>query len=181
MATDDDTGWTDVLLDGWGPLVRDAVVARVERHYVGSRAELVRVMRAPDHARYTWTEHLHRVVLTAIQIETGADLEELGSQAAWACYEDVWERLRARWHEGGAMRAVDPSDDDDVLLLLGLLPMAGAAAAGCDVGVSPFEPLVLEGRILLDAEGLLKWVATDLSIPDAVREVVDDLLAFVGV
>jgi hypothetical protein len=100
---DDGTGWNEVLVAGWSPAVRTAVVARVEVLTASHRGVLVRALRDPEDARSAWTEAAHRAVLAAIRDETGADLEELGSQAAWECYEQVWDALVARWRDGGSL------------------------------------------------------------------------------
>ncbi|GGI07209.1 hypothetical protein [Egicoccus halophilus] len=166
---DDDSGWNDLLVGGWHAGVRDAVVVRVERASVGHHGELVRTLSDPDGARYAWVESLHRRVLGAIRAETGADLDELGSQAAWACYEDVWERLRVRWGRGGRLARVPLGGEPDVVRLLHSLPPSAAEAAGADISCEPPDPLWLHGRLLVDLEGLAGHVAaspddTDLRI-----------------
>jgi hypothetical protein len=158
---DDGTGWNEVLVGSWSPAVRRAVVRRVERSTVGWRGPLVRTLAAPDTARYAWTETLHRVVLRAIQDETGADLEDLGSHAAWACYEEVWDALRVTWADGGDLLAVPIGQEPAVVRLLRDLPAWVAEAGGADVsGPSP-DPLWLRGRLRIDASALRTILAAD--------------------
>jgi hypothetical protein len=169
---DDDSGWDAVLVDGWGPYVRAAVVARIEQATVGRRGLLVRTVAAPDEARYAWTETVHRLVLDAIQAETGADLEHLGSQAAWGCYDDTWAALTARWATGGNLATVAPGDERTAVALVQHLPAHVAESAGADIGVVPAEPLRVEGRVRIDVEGLWACLAHDdgrLSRQDRVR------------
>ncbi|MFA9429273.1 hypothetical protein [Egicoccus sp. AB-alg2] len=151
---DDETGWNDVLTGGWHAGVRDAVVTRVERLSQCRHGQLVRTLSDLEAARYAWVEDLHRLVVVAIRDETGADLDELGSQAAWACYEDVWERLRVRWSRGGRLARVPLGAEPEVVRLLQSLPVAAAEAAGTDVSTCPPDPLWLGGRLLVDLEGL---------------------------
>lgn len=151
---DDDSGWNDVLVGGWHAGVRDAVVVRVERQTLGRHGQLVRTLRDPDEARYAWVEILHRDVLDAIRAETGADLDALGSQAAWACYEQVWDRLRTRWGRGGRLTRVPLGREPSVVTLLQQLPTATAEAAGADVSGPVPDPLWVDGRLLVDVHGL---------------------------
>lgn len=158
---DDDSGWDQVLVQGWGPLVRAAVVDRIERALIGRRGLLVRTMADPDAARYAWTEALHRLVLDAIRAETGADLDSLGSQAAWACYDDTWRALEARWRDGEPLVVVPPAEESIVVTLLRDLPPVVAEAAGADVACDPYEPLRVAGHVLVDVEGLFACIAHD--------------------
>jgi hypothetical protein len=151
---DDDAGWDAILVDGWGPLVRHAVVERVERATVGARGTLVRTLADPEHARFAWTEWLHECVVDAIRYETGADLDRLGSQAAWACYEDSWDALACRWRDGGSTVVVRPGAERRVRRLLAEAPAWLAERAGADIGALPPEPLVVGGRVRLDVEGV---------------------------
>ena len=161
MVTDDDTGWTAILLDSWGPLVRDAVVDRVERATLGRRGMLVRPVASPDAARYAWTAELHREILAAIRHEVGADLEEMGSQAAWACYDEVWVRLTRRWADGRRLGAVREGEEQRARRLIAQLVPRAAEAAGADVSAVPSEPLEVDGRVRVDREGLWALLATD--------------------
>ena len=156
---DDDTGWNEVLTGVWSPRVRDAVVARVEAATVGARCLLVCTLREEDCQRDGWVEQLHQLIVEAIRIETGADLDGLGSQAAWASYEEVWDALVVRWRSGGEMATVPLRREVEATACLKQLRGVAAQAAGMDVGVDPPEPLWLAGRLRVDADGLLTVVA----------------------
>lgn len=173
---DDETGWNDVLVGGWHAGVRDAVVARVEQATFGRRGQLVRTLSDPDAARYAWVEALHARVVLAIREETGADLDALGSQAAWACYEDVWDRLRMRWGRGGRLARVRLGSEPATVRLLAALPVAAAEAAGADVSTEPPDPLWLDGRLLVDVEGLQAY-ARLASTDDGVRDTTERIVA----
>jgi hypothetical protein len=154
-AVDDDgTGWNEVLVGGWTPEVRDAVVERVTRLTVGWRGPLLRALGDPEGAPAAWTETLHQVVVRAIAEETGADLDELGSHAAWACYEEVWQGLVTRWADGGDLATVPLGAEPDVVRLIAGLPPMAAEAAGADVTGQVPDPLWLAGRLRVDVEGL---------------------------
>ncbi len=139
---------------GWSDEVRSAVVDLVGELTVGWRGPLVRTLAAEVGADRGWTETLHRLVLDAIGQVTGADLDELGSQAAWACYEDVWHALQRAWGDGGELATVPLGQEPAVTRLLGELPPRIAAAAGADVRGPAADPLWVAGRLRLDAEGL---------------------------
>lgn len=156
---DDESGWNELLIGGWSAGVRDAVVARVEAATAGRHGQLVRTLSDPDAARYAWTEALHEAVVAGIRDETGADLDALGSQAAWACYEQVWDRLRTRWGRGGRLARVPLGAEPAVVALLHELPSTAAEAAGADVAVHPPDPLWLHGRLLIDLDGLVRHAA----------------------
>jgi hypothetical protein len=176
---DDDTGWNDVLVGVWSPRVRDAAVAHVERATVGARCLLIHTLRDPDRARPGWVEQLHGLVIEAIYAETGADLDELGSQAAWTAYEQVWDALAERWTEGGSLTRVPLRREPEVVELLRRLSPEGAQAAGMDVGVAPPQELWLDGRLLLDVEGLHACKAM-ADLDGTQRRLVDRLLALGG-
>ncbi len=76
---DDESGWTQILLEVWSPEVRDAVVEHIERSSVGRHGWLVRVFADLDGGSGPLTEIVHAVVLAAIRDETGADLDGLGN------------------------------------------------------------------------------------------------------
>ncbi|MTV26233.1 hypothetical protein FTX61_12550 [Nitriliruptoraceae bacterium ZYF776] len=152
---DDGTGWHDALVGAWDDDLRDAVVARVEALTRGWWGTLVRVVRDPDGVPGDWTETLHRVVLTAVRDETGADLDELGSQAVWARYDEVWDELTSRWREGGQLDRVALGAEAPVVALLQGLPPGAAAAAGADVRGDVPDPLWVGGRLRIDVDGLL--------------------------
>jgi hypothetical protein len=157
---DDGTGWNEVLVGGWTAEVRDAVVARIERATVGRRGRLVRTLAAPEQVPAAWVEQLHVLILGAIAAETGADLDALGSQAAWACYDDVWSELAARWADGGSLRRVPLGAEPPVVRLLQHLPADAAEYAGADVTRAVPDPLWVGGRLRVDVEGLFAYLAT---------------------
>ena len=158
---DDSSGWNEVLVGVWADPVCDAVVARIEAATVGRRGWLVRVLVDPDAARADWTETVHALVLAAIRDETGADLDELGSQSAWDCYEQVWERLRRAWGDGGRLAKVRLGAEPEVSRLVTGLPAEAAAYAGADVTRDVPDPLWLVGRMRIDDEGLRAYLALD--------------------
>lgn len=178
---DDESGWNAILLFMWTDQVRDAVVARVERDTLGRRGWLVRVFADPDRARPSLIEAVHMRVVEAIRDETGADLDHLGSQAAWECYEQVWAALDRRWRHGGTLAVVPLGDEPTVSRALVSLPVDAALAAAVDVedrGV--VEPLWLHGRLRVDADGLRRYLATGgRDIPPRVRATVQRILAVV--
>jgi hypothetical protein len=159
---DDETGWDEVLTGLWGPGVRDAVITRVEEATVGARCLLVCTLGEVDGPREGWVEQLHGLVLDAIREETGADLDDLGSQAAWATYEDVWETLERRWRDGGDLAVVPLRREVAATACLRQLTLVTAQAAGMDVGTDPPEPLWIAGRLRIDLEGLARVVADGL-------------------
>lgn len=158
---DDDTGWTTWLLAVWSPELRDAVVDRIEEASVGHRGWMVRALLDPERARPGWTETLHALVLAAIRDETGADLEVMGSQAAWEAYEQVWDRLVARWGDGGGLAVVPLGAEPEVVEALVGLPGEAAAALGADVTGPRPQPLWLAGRLRVDLEGLAAYRRLD--------------------
>lgn len=151
---DDGTGWNEVLVGGWTEEVRDDVVRRVEQRTVGWRGPLIRCLADPETAPAAWTEMLHQVVIAAIAEETGADLDELGSHAAWACYEEVWQQLVEEWGDGGALATVPLGQEPAVVSLLSGLPPMAAEAAGADVSGAVPDPLWIAGRLRVDVDGL---------------------------
>lgn len=175
---DDEATWSLILTDEWGPLVLDAVVRRIEDATRGNRALLVHTVVDPDRVPPLWVEHLHDVVLDAIRVETGADLDELGSQASWAVYEHTWDALRERWSAGGRLVPVPPGHDDRVEDLLAALPVGVARLAGADTRSIPARALRIDGVAFVDAEGLFAWIAeADPAAPDAAaRPEVDALI-----
>jgi hypothetical protein len=175
---DDGTGWNEVLVGGWTAEVRDAVVARIERASVGRRGRLVRTLSDPDGAPAARVEQLHELVLAAIAAETGADLDALGSQAAWACYDDVWTELTARWADGGTLRRVPLGDEPAVARLLQHLPAEVAEHGGAEVSGRAPDPLWLRGRLRVDVDGLWAYLAThEGQLPVRTRRAIDLLIA----
>lgn len=166
---DDDTGWNEVLVGGWNRAVRRNVVGRVERMTVGWRGPLVRTLAGREEVPTLWTEALHRAVLHAIEAETGADLDVLGSHAAWGCYEEVWDALARRWADGGDLPTVPLGGEPRVVALIAGSPPVVAEAAGADVSGPEPVPLWLGGRLRVDVEGLREVLATDVPMSPADR------------
>jgi hypothetical protein len=158
---DDSSGWDAVLVVGWGPLVREVVCVRVEDALAAARGVLAIAATDPDHAPAATVERLHDAIVEAIAIETGANLDQLGSQSAWATYDDVWSELGRRSCDDSSMELVPGAVIDHVTSLLQQLPrtaveQAGAVLDGLDVR------LVRAGSdARLDLEGLHRWLATD--------------------
>ena len=176
---DDDTGWDEVLTGVWGPAVRDAVVARVETATIGARCLLVCTLRDEGVGRQGWVEQLHHLVVAAIRDETGADLDALGSQAAWSTYEDIWEQLAERWHDGGDLATVPLRREVEASNCLGHLRGLAAQAAGMDMGSDPPQALWLNGRLRVDDQGLRRVLATP-DLDGAPRLAAERLLALVA-
>ncbi len=158
---DDESGWNEVLLEVWSEDLRDQVVARIESVAVGRHGWLVRVFSDPEGVAGGLTETVHAVVLAAIRDETGADLEELGSQAAWECYEQVWDNLAQRWSDGGRLAVVPLGIEPDIVRLIRSLPLEGAVAAAADVSGEVWDPMWLRGRLRVDVEGLRAYLRLD--------------------
>lgn len=180
MGFDDDTGWDRILTEGWGPLVLAAVVERVERGLVGRRGVLVRALvderASAGHA--ACVEEVHARIIEAIREETGADLDALGSQAAWACYDQVWGQLQRRWCDGGPLPAVPAEVEAEVVTLLRSLTPRAAQHAGADIGTVPVTPLRCAACVRVDLQGLFAYLARDRGeVTDADRALVDRLLA----
>jgi len=158
---DDSSGWNDVLLGVWSERVRDAVVDRIERSSLGRHGWLARVHNDPERVRPGLTETVHQLVLAAMRDETGADLEELGSQAAWDCYEQVWNALARRWADGGRLATVPLGQEPQVVRLLERLPAEAAVAAAVDVDGDLRDPLWIAGRLRIDAAGVRAYLQLD--------------------
>jgi len=175
---DDDSGWNDLLLQLWSDDVRDAVVARIEAASVGRRGWLVRVFAAPEAVRRELTETVHALVLAAIRDETGADLDVLGSQAAWECYGQVWDELAQRWSGGGRTEVVAIGREPEIVRLLVALPGEAAVCAGVDVRTDgTADPLWLKGRLRVDADGLRSYLRLDGGrAPTAVHDAIHTIL-----
>jgi hypothetical protein len=177
---DDETGWNDILLELWNDDVRDAVVVRIERATVGRRGWLVRVFADPDGCRAEFTETVHALVVAAIRDETGADLDALGSQAAWESYEQVWEALRERWCTGGSLAHVRLGAEPDVVRAIVRLPTEAAACLAADVSGPRPDPLWLAGRLRVDLEGMAAYRRLDGGrLPHAVARAFDVVTAAV--
>lgn len=182
MTFDDDDGWTEILVSGWGALVRAAVVDRVERALVGRRGILWRAVNeevaSGGHA--ACVEEVHDHIVAGIRVETGADIDALGSQAAWACYDEVWGQLQRRWADGGTTLPVDPAVADEVTALVRSLCPAAAQHAGADIGVMPFRLLRVGDRLHVDVDGLFAYLARDVGeVTSGDRMLIDRLVALV--
>ncbi len=177
---DDASGWDGILRELWSDGVRDAAVARIEAATVGRRGWLVRVFTAPEQVRGELTETVHALVLAAIHDETGADLDHLGSQAAWECYEQVWDTLAERWAGGGDVPTVPLGREPGVVRALSGLPPEAAVCAGADLVAGAVQPLWLAGRLHVDTEGLRAYLRLDGGrVPAAVAADIRELLAAV--
>jgi hypothetical protein len=175
---DDESGWNAVLLELWSDEVRDAVVARIERVAVGRHGWLVRVFADPEGVREQLTEIVHAIVVAAIRDETGADLDELGSQAAWECYEQVWDGLAVRWADGGGLATVAIGREPSVVRAIASLPAEAAVAAGAELGPGGADPLWLRGRLRVDTRGLRSYLDLDGGrAPAAVHAAITGILA----
>ncbi len=174
---DDASGWDAVLRELWSEEVRDAAVTRIETATVGRRGWLVRVFAAPEQVRGELTETVHALVLAAIRDETGADLEALGSQAAWECYEQVWDTLAARWASGGDVPVVPLGREPGVVRCLLGLPPEAAVCAGADLVAGAVQPLWLAGRLYVDTAGLRAYLRLDAGrVPTAVAADIEEVL-----
>ncbi len=177
---DDESGWNRILLEVWSPTVRDAVVEHIERSSIGRHGWLVRVFADPEGVSGTLTETVHAVVLAAIRDETGADLDGLGSQAAWECYEQVWSALEGRWADGGTLAVVPLGAEPSVIAALRRLPDEAAVAAAADIDEHGVQPLWLRGRLLVDDRGLEAYLALDggrapTDVAQAIRQILASL------
>ncbi len=180
MGVDDDTGWNDVLLELWSPDLRDAVITRIETASRGRHGWLVRVFADPDGVAPGLTETVHRLILAAIRDETGADLEALGSQAAWECYEQVWDGLAERWEDGGSLGFAPLGTEPDLVRLVRQLPIEAAVAAAADVSGPHADPLWLAGRLRIDVIGLQAYRRIDGGqLPGPVNELVNAIMRLV--
>ncbi len=174
---DDGTGWNELLLSLWSGATRDAVVTRIEGALRGRRGWLVRVFADPDGVRPELTETVHAVVLAGIRDETGADLDALGSQAAWDCYEQVWAALGDRWADGGSLASVPLTKEPSVDAFVRTLPTEAAVCAGADVLDGRVDPLWLRGRLRVDVDGLRAYLALDGGLaPEAVHTTIMRIL-----
>lgn len=158
---DDETGWNQVLVEGWGDLVRAAVCDRVDDAFRHARGVLAVAVTDPDDAPADVVERIHGGVLVAIAAETGANLDELGSQAAWATYDDTWAELARRWSDGGPMEPVPADSETELARLLAGLPRAAIEHAGAVVDGTSVRLLHTADGPVLDVEGLFRWLATD--------------------
>lgn len=166
---DDESGWNAILVEGWGELVRGAVCDRVTEAMTAARGVLAIAVVTPDAAPPAAVERVHTAVLGAIMAETGANLDELGSQAAWATYDDVWAELGRRWIDGGGMEAVDDTAVAEVLALLAGLPRDAIEHAGGVVDGRTVRVLRTDAGAHLDVDGLFRWLATDEAADDELR------------
>lgn len=177
---DDETGWDEVLVQGWGPAVRSAVADAVERMFATRRGLLATTVLDPEDASADWVEAVHEAVVAGIRIETGADIEELGSQAAWATYDEVWVDLARRAKADAALVTVPEPRVGQVLALLAELPLDAVHHAG---GVlwpdGPAAPVVVDGSPRIHVDGVFRWLATDDGAAESHRALARALVAVV--
>lgn len=174
---DDDSGWHEILVDGWGPLVRAAVCERVEESFSIRRGVLAVTVTSPDDAPADATEQVHDAVVAAIGRETGADLDALGSQSAWATYDDVWAELGRRAEQVDGFEEIAESAVRPVLLALAALPREVVEHAGAVHGDDGRLLLLRRGgRPMLDVEGVFRWLATDADATGSTRDRARDLV-----
>ena len=166
---DDESGWNEILVDGWGELVRAAVCNRVEDALASARGVLAMAVTTPDDTPVEAVERVHAAVIEAIATETGADLDKLGSQAAWATYDDVWGELGRRWDNGGGMEPVDPAVAPEVRRLLAGLPRTAIEHAGAVVDGLDVQLLRTDTGPHLDVDGLFRWLASDEADDERLR------------
>ena len=177
---DDESGWHEILIDGWGPLVRSAVVERAVDAFAFRRGVLAETVANPDDAEAQWVEDVHTAIVEGIRTETGANIEELGSQAAWAPYTEVWQGLADRMLLDDDLVPVPEYRVGQVLALLQEMPDEAVVHAG---GVpwpdGPVQAAVVDGRARVHLDGLFKWLATDQSAPESHRVLARALIAVV--
>ena len=166
---DDESGWNAILVEGWGELVRAAVCDRVEDAMRDARGVLAVAVAMPEDAPAAAVERVHDAVVAAIATETGADLDELGSQAAWATYDDVWAELGRRWADGNGMERLAPELEQEVLQLLAGLPRPAIEHAGGVVDGLEVRVLRTERGPCLDVEGIFRWLAGEEADDDVLR------------
>lgn len=166
---DDESGWNAILVEGWGEHVRAAVCERVEDTMAQARGVLAVAVAMPDEAPPAAVERVHDAIVASIATETGANLDELGSQAAWATYDDVWAELGRRWASGRDMELVGDSVADEVRRLLALLPRDAIELAGGVVDGLEVRMLQTPAGPCLDVDGLFRWLAGDDAEDDELR------------
>lgn len=167
---DDESGWNAILVEGWGDHVRAAVCDRVGDAMATARGVLAIAVVAPEDAPADAVERVHDQIVAAIAAETGADLDELGSQAAWATYDDVWAELGRLWADGGGMEAVAESAVAEVLALLAGLPPDAVEQAGAVLDGTQVRLVRTVSGAHLDVEGVFRWLATEQGASAASRE-----------
>ena len=114
-------------------------------------------------------ERVHEAIIAAIRAETGANLDELGSQAAWATYDDVWAELGRRWADGGGMEVVDDRVVGEVQRRLALLPRSAIEHAGAIVDGLAVRLVRIDDVARLDVDGIFRWLAGDEADDDTQR------------
>lgn len=174
---DDESGWNAILVEGWDEPVRAAVCDRVEERMAAARGVLAVAVVTPEDAPVQAVERVHDAVVAAIATETGASLDQLGSQAAWATYDDVWAELGRRWHDGGGMEVVAEPLDAEVLALLAGLPREAIEHAGGVLDGMEVQLLRTATATYLDVEGIFRWLATEQDTPEDLRDRARQLVA----
>lgn len=173
---DDESGWNQVLVEGWGDLVRAAVCDRLDDAFATARGVLALAVTAPDDAPADVVERVHDGVVVAIAAETGANLDELGSQAAWATYDDTWAELGRRWTDGGPMEPVDAGREPELVRLLAGLPRDAIEHAGAVVDATSVLLVQTDDGPVLDVDGLFRWLAVDEDAGPAARSRARDVV-----
>lgn len=177
---DDETGWDQILVESWGPLVLGAVVGRVQEAFATRLGILVATATDPDDAPADWVEDVHGAIVAGIRTETGADIEDLGSQTAWATYDDVWAALGRQAGRVQALVAVPEHRVGQVWALLAELPPDAVRHAGAVPQESGQPaPLVVDGRTRVHIDGVFRWLATDDTAPSHHRALARALIAVV--
>lgn len=179
-AVDDETGWNEILVEGWGPLVRAAVCHRVVDVFRTRLGLLAATAATPDDAPADWVEDVHVAVVQGIRTETGADIEELGSQAAWATYDEVWQVLPRAVAAVEDLVPVPEARVGQVQALVAELPLDAALLAGAVPWPDgPTLPVVVDGRPRVNLEGLFRWLATEQRAAESHRALARALVAVV--
>jgi hypothetical protein len=177
---DDETGWTEILLDVWGPLVLDAVAHQVEQAFSTRRGLLAATALDPDEVDTDWVESVHVAVVAGIAAETGADIEEMGSQSVWAIYDEIWTALASRAMADPAFVVVPEHRVGQVHAIIAELPLSAALhAGGVPWAEGPTAPVVLDGRTRVHLDGVFRWLATDDGAAESHRALARALIAIV--
>lgn len=146
----------ELLRSTWSPMVEGAVADRVDRP--GNRGHVVRGI-LPD-ASQAATDFLFEEIADALAHETGVDIDYARTETAYRAIDDVMALLTHRWRTGGSLSRVGEDEAAAATQALRRLEMKAAEWAGCDVSQQPYEPLYLNGRLLVDVSGLCRYLGT---------------------